>query len=220
MLLRQLHPLDRGRGGVAHRVGGLDRLHPAADRGGPQPVDGAVAGDRHQPRDRARPGRVEGGGLAPHRHVDVLKHVLGLASVVQDTQADAEKLRGGILVDDAQGARGRRPPRAQGRRQAGCGLRLRPSSLLSREMSHIRAAVIRRRLRCTSGAATSRMTRLSCRRIAERLIATRAAARVRMTRKKRPASGTPGARSFDLTDADQAALRLPAACLPRSVTTS
>src|SRR5262249_21849499 len=44
-----------------------------------------------------------GGGLAPHRHIDVLQHVLGLASVSQDTEADAEKLRRGILVYDAQG---------------------------------------------------------------------------------------------------------------------
>ena len=32
----------------------------------------------------------------------VLQHVLGLASVLQDTQADAEKLRRRVLVNDAQ----------------------------------------------------------------------------------------------------------------------
>ena len=40
----------------------------------------------------APPG-IEIGGLAPHRHVDLLQHVLRLAVLAQDTQADAKKLR-------------------------------------------------------------------------------------------------------------------------------
>mgnify|MGYP003694198339 CR=1 FL=1 len=102
VLLRQLDALDRRRRRIAHGVGGLDRLHAAADGACPQPVDRPVAGDRHHPGDRAGPAGVEAGGLAPHRHINLLQHVLGLASVLQDTKADAEKLRGGILVNNAQ----------------------------------------------------------------------------------------------------------------------
>src|SRR5262249_20381632 len=59
-------------------------------------------GDRHQPRDRARPVAVERGGLAPYRDINLLQHVLCLASIFQDTKADAKKLRGGILINEAQ----------------------------------------------------------------------------------------------------------------------
>jgi hypothetical protein len=42
-------------------------------------------------------------GLArPGSNVDVLQHVLGLASILQDTQADAEKLRRRVLVNHTQ----------------------------------------------------------------------------------------------------------------------
>ncbi|HYL26095.1 MAG TPA: SDR family NAD(P)-dependent oxidoreductase, partial [Burkholderiales bacterium] len=54
---------------VAHFVidGGIvDRLHAAASCGRSQPVDRAVAGDRDQPGDRARPRRIEARGLAPN----------------------------------------------------------------------------------------------------------------------------------------------------------
>ena len=85
-----------------HLGGLLDRRRAAAHRARPQPVDRPVAGDRDQPGDRARPLRIEEGGLAPHRDIDVLQHVLGLASVLQDTEQDAKKLRGGILIDDPQ----------------------------------------------------------------------------------------------------------------------
>src|SRR5581483_4970372 len=101
-LLRRLDQLERGRSRIAYVIGGLDRVHAAAQRARPQPVDGPIARDRHQPGDWAGPARVEAPGLAPDRHVDLLQHVLGLASVVQDTQADAEKLRRGVLIDDAE----------------------------------------------------------------------------------------------------------------------
>src|SRR4029079_7935091 len=61
-----------------------------------------VARDRHHPGDRAGPAGVKARGLAPHRHKNLLQHVLGLAAVLQDTKADAEKLRRGILINEAQ----------------------------------------------------------------------------------------------------------------------
>ena len=101
-LLRQFDALDRGRGWIADGVGGLDRLQAPAGGARAQPVDRPVAGNRHHPGDRARPAGVECGGFAPHREIDVLQHVLGLASILQDTQADAEKLRRRVLVNHTQ----------------------------------------------------------------------------------------------------------------------
>src|SRR5215208_7709966 len=102
MLLRLLQHDDRGERGIMHVLRRLDWTDAASAAGCPQPVDGAVARDRHQPSNRTDAARVEGSGLAPHRHVDVLQHVLGLASVIQYTKADAKKLRRGILIDKAQ----------------------------------------------------------------------------------------------------------------------
>ena len=60
------------------------------------------SGERCQGEAEPSPAGVECRGFAPHRDIDVLQHVLGLASVLQDTQADAEKLRRRVLVNDAQ----------------------------------------------------------------------------------------------------------------------
>ena len=58
----------------------LDRRM-SAFPGRTQAIDAAIAGDRDQPGDRARPGRVKSGGPPPNGEVNVLQHVLGLASV-------------------------------------------------------------------------------------------------------------------------------------------
>src|SRR6478752_2193576 len=102
VLLRHLHALDRSGCRVAHGVGGLDWLHAAAHGACPQTVDRPVARDRHHPGDRAGPAGVKARGLAPHRHKNLLQHVLGFAAVLQDTKADAEKLRRGILINEVQ----------------------------------------------------------------------------------------------------------------------
>src|SRR5262245_26991156 len=78
----------------------FDRLRSSAHGARAQPVDGAIACDRHQPGDRARPGGIEAPRLAPNGHVYVLQHILSLPSVIQDTEADAKKLRRCILVND------------------------------------------------------------------------------------------------------------------------
>src|SRR5215831_8914738 len=41
--------------------------------------------------------RIETVGFAPYCHIYVLQEVLGLASVIQDTETDAKKLRRGVL---------------------------------------------------------------------------------------------------------------------------
>src|SRR5262249_57308327 len=69
---------------------------------GAQMVDGAVARDRDQPGHRTGQGRIESSGLAPHRHVDLLQHILGFAALTQDTQADSKKLRRGQPIDRLQ----------------------------------------------------------------------------------------------------------------------
>src|SRR5215218_9014354 len=103
MLLRLLQHDDRGERGIMHVLRRLDWTDAASAAGCPQPVDGAVARDRHQPSNRTDAARVEGSGLAPHRHVNVVQHVLGLASVIQYTNTDAKKLRRSVVVDDAEG---------------------------------------------------------------------------------------------------------------------
>jgi hypothetical protein len=65
-------------------------------------VDGAVPLDGDEPSDRARARFVEGGGLPPYGKINVLQHVLCLASVIQYTEADAEKLRRGHVVDQTE----------------------------------------------------------------------------------------------------------------------
>jgi hypothetical protein len=63
---------------------------------------GAIARDRHKPGDRARAGLIEGRRLPPHIEINVLQHVFCLAAVVQDKEADAEKLRRRCVIDEAQ----------------------------------------------------------------------------------------------------------------------
>src|SRR6516225_396160 len=65
-------------------------------------VDGAVACDRDQPSHRTGQGGIKSCGLAPNRHVDLLQHILGLAALAQDTQADSKKLRCGQPIDRLQ----------------------------------------------------------------------------------------------------------------------
>src|SRR5215208_8411357 len=103
MLLRLLQHDDRGERGIMHVLRRLDWIGTASAAGCPQPVDGAVARDRHQPSNRTVAARVEASGLAPPRNVDLLQHVLGLASVIQYTNTDAKKLRRSVVVDDAEG---------------------------------------------------------------------------------------------------------------------
>src|SRR5262249_26853255 len=102
LLFGRHHQVERARGVIVHVFGAVDRLRAATLSGRTQPVDRAVARDSHQPGDWARARRIEARGLAPNRYVDVLQHILGLASVIQDTQADAKKLRRGVLVNNAQ----------------------------------------------------------------------------------------------------------------------
>ena len=65
-------------------------------------VDGAVARDRDQPGHRTRQGRIESSGLTPHRHVDLLQHILSFAVLAQDTHANGKKLRRGQSIDRLQ----------------------------------------------------------------------------------------------------------------------
>src|SRR5215468_3081458 len=101
LLLGRDDEIERRRRLVTHALRRFDRLRSSAGGARAQPVDGAVARDRHQPGDRARSGRIEAPRLAPNGHVYVLQHILSLASVVQDTEADAKKLRRCILVNNA-----------------------------------------------------------------------------------------------------------------------
>src|SRR6516165_897838 len=69
---------------------------------GAQMVDGAVARDRDQPGHRTAEGGIKSCGLTPNRHVDLLQHILGFATLTQDTQADSKKLRRGQPIDSLQ----------------------------------------------------------------------------------------------------------------------
>src|SRR5262245_23948701 len=101
LLLGRDDEIERRRRIVTHVLRRFDRLRSSACGGRAQPVDGAVARYRHQPGDRARSGGVKAPRLAPNGHIYVLQHILSLAPVVQDTEADAKKLRRCILVNDA-----------------------------------------------------------------------------------------------------------------------
>jgi hypothetical protein len=86
---------------VGNILGGLDRLVQPRPAACAHAIDRPVSRDRHQPGDRAGAGCVERAGLPPNGDVNLLEHVLGLASVIQYTDADAKKLRGGHVVDEA-----------------------------------------------------------------------------------------------------------------------
>src|SRR4029079_12671507 len=65
-------------------------------------VYGAVPRDSDKPGDRACTGLIEGRALVPNGHINLLQHVFRLASVIQDTKADAKKLRRGHVIDKAE----------------------------------------------------------------------------------------------------------------------
>ena len=50
----------------------------------------------------SRMSRGDGRRRTPHRHVDLLQHVLGFAALAQDTQADSKKLRRSQAIDRLQ----------------------------------------------------------------------------------------------------------------------
>ena len=65
----------------------------------PDAIDRMIARDRHQPRDRAEIRNGETIGLRPDLDEDLLQRLLGLRPIIQDTQADAEKFRAGLPVE-------------------------------------------------------------------------------------------------------------------------
>src|SRR4029079_8773918 len=102
LILADFEPLERAQTLIGNFGGSLERGVRPRPGGRAQPVDGAVPRNGHEPRDRACDGLIEARRLPPHREINVLQHVLSLASVTQDTKTDAEKLRRGFLINEAQ----------------------------------------------------------------------------------------------------------------------
>ena len=62
-------------------------------------VDRVIASHRHKPGNRTQVRHGETIGLRPYLDEDLLKRLLGLPPVPQNTQADAEKFRAGLAIE-------------------------------------------------------------------------------------------------------------------------
>ena len=131
LLLRLHHHVERAGGGVPGRLRGLVERRAAEQTMAPD-RSRSIAQLRAMATSQVEVGLARSGlkraAFAPHRHIDVLQHVLGLASVPQDTEQDAKSFAEEILIDDPQRSRSPGAGTHQGRGKLSV-RRLRPSLL-------------------------------------------------------------------------------------------